>query len=78
MTVMSKDQQYETVVTDDGVVVPLSDLGDLVPGQRVRVSVAPAKKNRRDLYGVMAGTGTSPTREEIKEVSREAWGDWIW
>ena len=77
MNVASRVER-ETTVTDDGIVVPLSELGDLVPGQRVRVAWTPTKKKRRDLYGALAGKVRPITREEIKEASHEAWGDWIW
>jgi hypothetical protein len=70
--------EHETVVTDDGIVLPLSELGDLVPGQRVRVAVTPTRRKRRNVHGALAGKVRPITREEIKEVSREAWGDWIW
>lgn len=77
MTVASKAER-ETTVTVDGIVVPLSELGDLVPGQRVRVAWTPTRKKRRDVYGALVGKASSPTLEEINESSREAWGDWIW
>ena len=70
--------ERETTVTVDGIVVPLSELGDLVPGQRVRVAWTPTRKKRREVYGALVGKASSPTLEEINESSREAWGDWIW
>jgi hypothetical protein len=77
VTVASKAER-ETTVTVDGIVVPLSELGDLVPGQRVRVNWMPTRKKRRNVRGVLAGKVRPITREEIKDVSREVWKDWIW
>lgn len=68
------------VVTDSGdVVVPSSEFEQraLVPGQRVRLRVQDSPPKRHDAYGVLAGKVRPLTREEIKEASREAWGDWI-
>jgi len=77
MTVVSKDE-HEAVVTEDGVNVPLSELGDLVPGQRVRVAVAAAEqKRRRNGRGALAGKVRDVSFEEFEESSREAWKDWI-
>jgi hypothetical protein len=76
MNVMSKDE-HETIVTEDGVVVPLSELGNLVPGQRVRISVVPEEKRRRNGYGVLEGKVRDVSFEEFEESSREAWKDWV-
>jgi antitoxin component of MazEF toxin-antitoxin module len=80
--VTSKDELRGVVAENGDLVVPSSELGELnlVPGQEVPVKVPPqaTRRMRRDLYGVLAGKATPLTREEIKDVSREAWGDWIW
>jgi hypothetical protein len=74
--VTSKDEP-ETVVTEDGVVVPLSELGNVVPGQRVRICAVPEKKQRRNGYGALAGKVRDVSFEDFEESSREAWKDWV-
>ena len=76
MTVTSKDV-HETVVTEDGVVVPLSELGNLMPGQRVRILAVDETKRRRNGYGTLAGKVRDVSFEEFEESSREAWKDWL-
>ena len=61
----------DTVVTDGGVAVPLSELGDMVSGQRVHVSVTPTKKQRRDLRGALAGKARPSSYADFEEVSRD-------
>lgn len=75
MSVASR-ADVDTVVTGNGVTVPLSELGDLVPGQRVHVAVTATKKECRNMRGVLAGKVREVSLEELEESSREAW-EWI-
>jgi hypothetical protein len=61
----------DTVVTDEGVNVPLSDLGDLVPGQRVHVAVTPTAKKHRTIRGALAGKVRRLSYEDFEDVSRD-------
>ncbi|HEY3259703.1 MAG TPA: hypothetical protein VGJ95_05450 [Pseudonocardiaceae bacterium] len=74
---MTSKDEHETVVTEDGVVVPLSELRNLVPGQRVRVSVVSEKKGRRNGYGALAGKVRDVSFEDFEESSPEVWKDWV-
>ena len=65
----------DTVVTDDGVMVPLSELGELVPGQRVHVAVTVTKMQRRNMRGILADKIPDISLEEFEESSRAAWGN---
>jgi hypothetical protein len=70
--IVANPAEHETVVTDDGIVLPLSELGDLVPGQRVRVTVTkPAGARRRTLRGVLAGKVRPLAYEDFEDVSRD-------
>jgi len=70
--IVANRAEHETVVTDDGIVVPLSELGDLVPGQRVRVTVTkPTGVRRRALRGVLAGKVRPLSYEDFEGVSRD-------
>lgn len=75
-----KRVEADVEITESGVNLPLSELGELgdhaIPGQRVRVTVTPARRRpRRNLRGVLAGKVTPITEEDIAEVRRETWHD---
>lgn len=75
----AKRAEVDAVVSDEGLVVPLSELEslDLVPGQQVHVTVSvTAIRRRKNMRGILAGKVRPITREEIKEASRDAWGEY--
>ncbi len=73
----AKRAEIDAVISDEGLVVPLSELEalELVPGQRVHVTVT-ARKHRKNMRGVLAGKVSDVSLEEFDESSREAWGEW--
>lgn len=72
-----KRAEVDAVLGEDGLMVSMADLAslDAVPGQRVHVTVT-ARRRRKSMRGILAGKVRPITREEIKESSREAWGEW--
>lgn len=46
----------------------------LVPGERVRVSVA-ARPRRRNMYGVLAGRLPDVDQDDLRRVRRSVWGE---
>lgn len=67
----------DTVVTPGGgLVVPpeIVQQLSLVPGQRVHLTISPARP-RRNMYGLLADRLPDVSADDIADERREVWGD---
>jgi hypothetical protein len=76
LVTVSHGVEAEGMINGDGdLVVPASHLEqlELVPGQRVTVTIMVARRPRMDMYGFLADKIPDVPLEEFEEASRAAW-----